>query len=253
MLNPGDLATFEVTFVNKNAPIGEWRFGSLTWKGSGYTVYSPIAVKGALFSAPDELTGSGESGSTSFDVRFGYNGSYVAEAHGLVPATVTSSNVVQDPDQTFDPTDGYSDVVTFDLSGAAYFRIAMPPDSVADPNVDIDLYLYDPDGVQVASSTNGGTDEQIDISAPMDGTWTLYVHGWQTLGVSQPYNLYSWAISATPGGNLSIELGANLGYQWCDRDGQHQLDWRNRWPVAPGRGLAHWRCRLDGPNLDQRG
>ena len=205
VLNPGESATFEVTFVNKNAPIGEWRFGSLTWKGSGYNVYSPIAIKGALFSAPAELTGSGETGTTSFDVKFGYNGSYTAAAHGLVPATVTSSSVAQDPDQTFDPNDGYSDVVTFDLSDAAYFRIAMPPDSVSDPNVDIDLYLYDPTGVQVASSTNGGTDEQIDISTPMDGTWTLYVHGWQTLGVSQPYHLYSWAISATPGGNLSID------------------------------------------------
>lgn len=206
VLNPGDSASFEVTFTNKNAPVGEWHFGSLTWEGSGYEVRSPIAVKGALFNAPAEVSGSGESGSLSFNVNFGYTGSYAAAAHGLVPATVTSDTVVQDPDQTFDPNDGFSNMHQFALSGEAFFRIAMPPDAVTDPDaIDLDLYLYDPNGDQVASSTNGGTDEQIDVSAPMDGTWTLYVHGWQTAGPSANYDLYSWAISATPGGNLSID------------------------------------------------
>ena len=81
----------------------------------------------ALFSAPAEVTGSGESGSASFDVAFGYTGSYTAAPHGLEAATVTSDNVVQDPDQNFDPEDGYSNLHKFTLSGAAQFRIAMPP------------------------------------------------------------------------------------------------------------------------------
>ena len=118
-LNPGELATFEVTITNKNAPIGEWRFGSLTWKGSGYEVYSPIAVKASLFKAPAAVSGSGESGSASFDITFGYNGTYTAAAHGLVPATVTHDTVVQDPDQTFDPNDGFSNQHNFNVSGAA--------------------------------------------------------------------------------------------------------------------------------------
>ena len=77
-LNPGESTTFEVTITNKNAPIGEWRFGSLTWKGDDYEVYSPMAVKGALFSAPAEISGSGESGTANFDVKFGYTGSYAS-------------------------------------------------------------------------------------------------------------------------------------------------------------------------------
>ena len=36
-------------------------------------------------------------------MNFGYTGAYTAAPHGLVPATVTSDNVLQDPDQTFDP------------------------------------------------------------------------------------------------------------------------------------------------------
>ena len=206
-LKKGQSATFEVTVTNVSAPIGEWRFGSLTWneKTGAYSVYSPIAVRGALFEAPGEVSGSGESGAVSFDVSFGYTGSYAAAAHGLEPATVTSDNVVQDPDQDFDPNDGYSNLHQFNLSGAALFRIAMPPEAVGDPAIDLDLFLYDPNGVQVATSTSGGTDELIDIALPADGTWSLYVHGWQAAGPSADYDLYTWAISATPGGNLSID------------------------------------------------
>jgi hypothetical protein len=77
VLKSGQSATYEVTITNVEAPIGEWRFGSLTWSDDGkkghYEVYSPIAVRASLFAAPDEISGSGESGSASFDVTFGYD------------------------------------------------------------------------------------------------------------------------------------------------------------------------------------
>ncbi len=216
-LKKGDMATYEVTIKNVSAPIGEWRFGSLTWsdKTGHYDARSPIAVRAALFNAPAGIDAGGESGSASFTVSFGYTGSYAAAAHGLEPATVTSDTVVQDPDQEFDPNDGYSNLHQFTLSGAAFFRIAMPPESVANPAaIDLDIFVYNPSGSLAASSTSGGTDELIDIELPMDGTWSVYVHGWQTGGPSADYDMYSWVISATPGGNLSIDsapTAATLG------------------------------------------
>ncbi len=107
----------------------------------------------------------GRGGSTAFDVQFGYTGDYSAAAHGLETATVISDTVVQDPDQTFDPTDGFSDTHTFELSGAAHFRVAIPPEAT-EPDADLDVYVTDPAGEIVASSTLGGTDEQIDIPSP---------------------------------------------------------------------------------------
>jgi hypothetical protein len=241
-LKKGDTETYEVTFTNESAPIGEWRFGSLVWrdktrhhddehspeddtetdnddddwrhKSRHYEVHSPIAVRAALFSAPAQIDGSGESGAASFDVRFGYTGSYSAAAHGLEPATVTSGKVVQDPDQNFDPNDGFSNLHQFTLSGAAFLRIAMPPESVASPDIDLDIYVFDPSGNLVASSTSGGTEELIDIKLPMDGTWSVYVHGWQTIAPSADYDMYNWIIQATPGGNLAIDSApttASLG------------------------------------------
>jgi subtilisin family serine protease len=201
-LRDGESATFTISITNLGASAGEWAFGSLTWKGGGYEVYSPIAVKAALFSAPAEISGSGESGATSFDVSFGYSGAYTAAAHGLEPAVVTTANVLQDPDQTFDRADGFSNLHQFALSGAAFFRIAMPPEAT-EADADLDIFVYGPGG-EYFDSTAGGTNELIDIEAPADGTWDVYVHGWSAPGGDSDYDMYTWAISATPGGNLTI-------------------------------------------------
>jgi len=205
-LKSGNSVNYNVTITNENASNGEWRFGSLNWrdKTGNYDVYSPIAVRGTLFSAPANITGNGESGNSSFDIKFGYTGSYTANAHGLVDATVTVDNVDQDPDQAFDPGDGKSDAHVIAVSGAAMLRIAIPTEA-AETDSDLDVYLFDPTNTQVASSTLGGTDELIEISEPMDGNWTVYVHGWSAPGGDSGYSMYSWLISATPGGNLAID------------------------------------------------
>jgi subtilisin family serine protease len=205
-LRRGESATFTVTVTNVRAPVGEWRFGSLTWKSDDYSVRSPIAVKGALFDAPEEVTGTGTSGSLSFPVKFGYTGPYTAAAHGLVPATVTHDNVLQDPDQTFAPTDvaaGGANLHEFTLSGAAHFRIAMPPEAT-EANADLDIYVVGPNGEE-PSSTAGGTDELIDIRDPADGTWKVYVHGWSAPGGDSDYDMWTWAVpDAAGGGTLSV-------------------------------------------------
>jgi subtilisin family serine protease len=211
-LRRGETATYEVTIVNQTAPIGEWKFGELTWTssrargpgGTNYAVRSPIAVRASAFNAPEEIEGSGESGTETFEVSFGYTGTYSASAHGLVPATLTNDNVVQDPDQDFDPDDGFSDAHTFGLTNAQVFRVAIPPEATAD-GVDLDVYVFNPDGDLAASSTAGDTDELVTIHDPADGTWTVFVHGWL---VPDPgnvdYTMYSWAVSNDPGGNLTI-------------------------------------------------
>jgi subtilisin family serine protease len=216
-LPAGQSRTFDVRIDNLSAEIGQWRFGSLTWNApGGFAVRSPIAVRGSLFAAPQEIQGSGVSGSESFDVKFGYTGPYDAEAHGLEPATLTVDNVGQDPDQTFDPSDvsaGGANAHTFALSGVSHFRIAIPPEAT-EADADLDVYVYDPTGTLVAQSTLGGTDELVDISSPADGTWTVYVHGWQAPGGDSDYTMYSWAISETAGGNLTIDsapTSATLG------------------------------------------
>jgi hypothetical protein len=205
-LRRGQSATFKVTVSNVSAPVDAWRFGSLTWVSSDYRVRSPIAVKGALFDAPEEVAGTGTSGNLSFPVKFGYTGPYTAAAHGLVKATLTHDNVLQDPDQTFAPTDvaaGGADLHEFALAGASHFRMAMPPEAT-EANADLDVYVVGPNGEEF-SSTAGGTDELIDIRNPADGTWKVYVHGWSAPGGDSDYDMWTWAVpAAAGGGSLSI-------------------------------------------------
>jgi hypothetical protein len=204
-LKSGDKATFAVTITNVNAPTGQWRFGSLTWKDrtGNYDVYSPIAVKGALFNAPAAVSGSGASGAASFNVKFGYTGPYSAAPHGLVGATVTQDTVVQDPDQNFDPNDGYSKSFQFNLSGTAQFRVAIPPEGT-EPDADLDVFVFGPNGSLVGSSTSGGTEEQVDLLLPPDGAYTVFVHGWSAPGGDSPFTMWSWAVPLASGGSLSI-------------------------------------------------
>jgi hypothetical protein len=200
----GESATFTVTVTNVSAPVGQWRFGSLTWKADHYSVRSPIAVKGALFDGPETVSGTGASGSASFDVKFGYTGAYTAGAHGLVQSTLTQATVKQDPDQTFDPSDvgTGANLHQFTVTDASLFRIAMPPEG-AEANSDLDIFVTGPNGEEY-SSTAGGTNELIDIVDPADGTWNVYVHGWQTVGPDTAYDMWTWAVPNATGGSLSV-------------------------------------------------
>jgi len=206
-LRPGESATVTLRITNQRAPVGEWRFGELTWSGSGYKVDSPIAVKGVALQAPAEVIGSGTAGNASFNVQFGYDGAYTPVAHGLIPHTGIAGSVGQDPDQTFDPADPTGTTAhEITLTDTAHLRVHVHTEDLTPPNpdVDLDLYLYNEDGEEVASSGEGGTDEHIDLTLPADGTYTLYVHGWQTLGGSVSYELHTWQLTLDPGSSLEV-------------------------------------------------
>ena len=228
-LDPGASASYTVTFTANGAvPAGEWTFGALVWKGSGgYEARSPIALKGALVGAPAELTGTGTDGSVTFDVDFGYSGAYSAAAHGLSPEVLLSGVVSQDPDQTYPSPDDGAGVVTFpiNVAGAAFVRIDLdiPGDD------DIDLYLLDPGGNVVATSTNGGTAERIDLTLPPDGTYTLVVHGWSVPSQPLAFDVSTWVIPLATGGSLSVDTAPTAAV--IGTSGQVTASWAG---VDPG-------------------
>lgn len=203
---PGASASFEVTVTNVSAPIGAWRFGALTWKGQGYSVRSPIAVKGVEIAAPADVSGTGTTGTATIDVTAGRAGTYTATPHGLVAATHTRDTVAQDPDQTYPSADDGAgvDKIPFTLNGVGHARWKLQLGG----SYDLDLYLLNSAGAIVASSTNGGTDEQIDLVNPADGTYTMVVHGWAVGGTPVAYDLRSWLVPSASGGSLSITSGS---------------------------------------------
>lgn len=201
-LKSGQSATYEVMFTaNGTMPVGVWSQGSLTWteRNSSYSVYSPIAVRGASFDSPGEITGSGTSGSASFPVNFGYTGDYTAAPHGLVADAPVSDVSTQDPDQTYPSGDDAPNGVNrhdFVVTDSAYVRwsLVIPGDD------DLDLFLENSSGAIIATSTNGGTDELIELFLPGDDTYTMVVHGWSVPNAPLPYTMSFFDIPLTPGG-----------------------------------------------------
>jgi len=245
-IKPGQSVSYDVTVTNVSAPIGEWRHGSLTWSDTTghYQVYSPISVNGAKLGAPDLVTGVGESGSTSFDVAFGYTGEYTAAPHGLAPEVLLSGAVGQDPDQTYPSgDDAEPGVITFPITvtDAALARIEL----VIPGDDDVDLFLEDSSGNQVASSTNGGTDELIELSMPADDTYTLVVHGWSIPNAPLSFDVSTWIVPLTPGGgSLAIDsapTSATIG-----TTGTISVSWTG---VAPGSRAVGAVSHSDGAGL----
>ena len=205
-LAPGEQASFEVTFVNESAPIGEWRFGSLSWQSDHNRVRSPIAVKGAALEAPDSVSGVGTTGTASIPVAFGYTGAYTAAPHGLFTDVLVPGTVTQDPNASFSPTDAGNGATIHEIlvTNSGYLRIAVSNSDTdpVDPLIDLDLYLFNEAGDPVASSGSEFTDEVIEVQLPAPGTYTLFVHGWDIRGnPSIGYNLHLW--------NVDLDAGAS--------------------------------------------
>jgi hypothetical protein len=231
-LSPGEEGEFNVTVSNTgNVPLGEWRFGSLTWTGGDYVVRSPIAVAASAFDAAEIVEGTGSSGRAVVGVQFGYTGPYAARGHGLAPRRATPGSVAQDPDQTFDPASQAGTTAhRFRMRRTAYMRWALTHPNQA---VDLDMYLYNGAGEEVASSTSGSTEELIELRLPANGRYTLYVHGWLTVAEPQErYRLRHWRVPMRTRGTLrvaSAPTAARLG---------ERATIRLRWRRAPARGAS---------------
>ena len=226
-LAPGESQTFTLTITPDGAPVGSYATGHFWWTGdAGHTVRSPIQVQPILFAAPDEVSGSGTDGSASFDVTFGYTGAYTAAGHGLVPATTQADTVADDPTNDINAALDTCDFGSFPFActgitwhmvavpaGSAYTRISLF-DDYTDGNDDLDLYVWDAGFGFVGSSGSGTSAEEVNVPFPASPFYFVAVHGWQTDGPDSNYTLFDWSVSATPGGNLSVDsapASATLG------------------------------------------
>jgi hypothetical protein len=205
-LQPGQSKSFTVTFTRTTAEYDTFSFGSLRWSGDGYDVRSPIAVKAKQFSAPDLVSGTGDTGSIDIPVKFGYAGDYSAAATGLVSPNATPGVVFDDPNNDIGLLlangEALVKVITIP-AGTALTRIAIR-DADVNPKADIDLYVFDAGLHQVGGSGSGTSHETVDLVQPIPGKYFVVIHGFDTAGPSSPFVLYDWSVPSTGGGSLSV-------------------------------------------------
>ena len=104
-------------------------------------------------------------------MKFGYSGPFTATARGLVPATLTTGTVPDDPTDNF--VKGGPGQVHFDFvvpAGQTYARFSLF-DEFTDGNDDLDLYVYR--GTTLVGASGGGTAaEEVNFVNPTAGART---------------------------------------------------------------------------------
>src|SRR5262249_62016160 len=68
---------------------------------------------------------------------------------------------------------------------------------------DLDVYVYR-GGVRVGQSADGDSNEMVTFTNPPAGTYTVYVHGFNTNGPSASLTLFSWQLGSASAGNMSV-------------------------------------------------
>ncbi len=119
----------------------------------------------------------------------------VAEGFGLgLPETFTDLPIKQDDPN--DPwTSSYTQTVT--IEHAAYLNV----DIQGQDGDDLDLYLVDPMGRVVASSTTPTAEEHVSVKFPMDGDWIIMVHGWS---VPTGDSTFDMTVNAVQGYDITV-------------------------------------------------
>jgi hypothetical protein len=163
---PGQTKTVSVTLSRRSAPIGKVAFGSLALASATVTVRAPIAVTPQRVDAPDVVRGTGASGSMNYGVRPGFSGSFAVSARGLDAAEVQQGEVT---DNDLDAFDEYTTNVP---AGTQVARFTSQSDN---PDADIDMVVFGPDGELVAISASSSGRETVTLFDPAEGAYQVVV------------------------------------------------------------------------------
>jgi hypothetical protein len=202
-LNPGEEASFTVTFTRTDAELGAWAFGSLIWSDGSHDVRSPIALQPVTVSAPTEVHGDASaSGSQDFQVTPGFTGSLGTSVSGLIGVTPTADSVASgDYDVNAPVADADTKHYTVTVpAGTIAARFSLDSD---DDTADLDLFVYK-GGAFVDLSASGSADEQVTMLDPEPGTYDIYVNGFTTPGGTTTYKLANFVLDAASAGNASV-------------------------------------------------
>jgi hypothetical protein len=227
MLDPGESGSYRVEFTYDGAQMGDYITGGITWSDkSNHMVRSPIVLRPDFLSYPQEVAGSGSSGSAAFDIVFGYTGSYIAVKNGLVAATKQEGNVMDDPANDINVALANGGPFTWHVvsttPGAVLQRIALF-DDYTDGDDDLDLYVWDQNWQFVGGSGSGTSAEQVDIINPSTKFYYVLVHGWQTDGSDASYTLFNWSpvagglgVLTDPPGEAELGTTDTITVNWND-------------------------------------
>lgn len=237
-LASGESLTYKVTITSESAIAGEWGFGSVTWQEQGssnhkwkkreklYRVYTPIAARSDFIDYPVSVDGSGVADSLSIPVTVGYNGNFATSTYGLVSPSKHVGIISGDPDNTYPEenpievsrqlvADGYAfERQVFIPAGTIIARFATFDEFTSNENDDVDLHIFGPNDEIIASSFNNVATEQIELLNPAEGTYSLFVHGYDIPDEAPAITpttvtLFEWVVGAD-NNNMTVSAPSSV-------------------------------------------
>jgi hypothetical protein len=205
-LSAGEEKSFTMRFLRTTAGLNAFTGGQLTWTGGGYSVRSPIVVRPVALAAPAQVSSTGAA--ASYAVTFGYDGPFTATARGLVAATTTSDTVADDPtDGTCSLTSPNAKLIPVVVpAGTTHARFSLFDVDVT-AGADIDLCVFS-GSTLVGASGSGTSAEEVNLTSPAAGTYTVVVQGWGVAG-SSPFKLHTWLLGSAAAGNMTVSAPAS--------------------------------------------
>jgi hypothetical protein len=193
-LKAGQSKTYTVTFTRTTAALNTYVFGSLTWSDGRHNVRSPIAIRPVALAAPVQV--SGNASGISYNVTFGYDGSFTATPRGLVPAIVITDTIVTNQSLAYD-------VIV--PAGTTYARFALFDAYTTAPDLDMRVFR----GATLVGASGGPTsDEVVNFTNPVAATYTVVVDGFDTGGGPATFTLFNWVLGSADAGNMLVSAPA---------------------------------------------
>ncbi|MGH8496943.1 MAG: S8 family serine peptidase [Gammaproteobacteria bacterium] len=209
-VDAGESASYEVTFTaTGQVALDEWVFGSLTWTDGQSEVRSPIAIRPVALLAPDEVTGTGTSGSLSFEVGFGYNGPYEVSMDGLV-AGVAASGTVEDA-----PASSPEEFVVPEGTTLARFAIFDEDVGAGDGSDDLDLRVFRCLNrscrrlEQVGASGSPTSAEEVNLVNPVASRYLAVIDDFASAPGPTAYTIFNFNLDGSDAGNTTITAPPN--------------------------------------------
>ena len=212
---PGSTTPWTVTFLRTTAPLNAYSKGFIVWTGNqGHVVKMAVAIQPVRFAAPLEATGSGSTGSLTYDSKAGYTGNLNYAVRGLQAAIKDTKPVGSDPDCSFNTaapdamvTANKANVSTFTTpAGASYVRFqTFQADATASAH-DLDMFVYRAapgSSTFTLVATSGGPDANEIVNSTSAGgltagaQWKVYVHGCNVDSGGGSYTLFMWGLTGT--------------------------------------------------------
>lgn len=189
---PGASIDLSIGFATNGAALNSYSQGAIVLTGNkGHVVRLPVVVRPVALAAPTQVSGS-------YNVTFGFSGPFSATARGLVPASTQTGSVA---------TGGAVDFSVVIPAGTTYARFSLFDSEVSQPSdLDMEVYL---NGALVGSSGTGTSAEEVNLSNPAAGTYTVRVVGFAVPNGSANFKLFSWALGSTAAGNMTVTAPAN--------------------------------------------